>query len=147
MLIRTQTNVVKRIKWNQKTLQNANNLKQYRTSLCNKFHEQRIQQDIEKEWAHIKQTIIESANESIQTQNTPLRNEWWDEECKQIMTQKNEAQTKYLQATTRARQEIYEIKRTEANKVCRGKKRNWINNKIMYIEELNDKKQTRKFFR
>jgi hypothetical protein len=63
------------------------------------------------------------------------------------MTQKNEARKKYLQAKAIASREVYEIKQTEANKVCRGKKRDWINNKIKHIEELNDKKQTRKFFR
>ena len=63
------------------------------------------------------------------------------------MTQKNEARKKYLQAKTRASREIYEIKRTEANKVCRRKRRDWINSKIKYIEELNDKKETRKFFK
>ena len=38
-----------------------------------------MQQDIEEEWAHIKQITIEAANESIQTQNMSTRNEWWNE--------------------------------------------------------------------
>jgi hypothetical protein len=63
------------------------------------------------------------------------------------MTQKNEARKKYLQAKTRSSREIYETKRTEANKVCRRKKRDWINNEIKHIEDLNDKKETREFFR
>jgi hypothetical protein len=42
----------------------------------------------------------------IQTQNTSNRNEWWDESCKLIMSQKNEAQKKYLQAKTRVTPEI-----------------------------------------
>ena len=109
--------------------------------------EKGIQQDIEEEWAHIKQTIIEAAKDSIQTQNMSLRNKWWDEECKLIMTQKNETRKKYLLARTRASREAYKTKRTEANKVCRRKKRDWINNKIKYIEELNDKKETQKFFK
>ena len=41
--------------------------------------------------------FLESANEVIQTQNTSNRNEWWDESCKLIMSQKNEAGKKYLQ--------------------------------------------------
>jgi hypothetical protein len=40
------------------------------------------------------------------------------------MTQKNKARKKYLQAMNRASHEIYEIKRTEANRVCREKKEN-----------------------
>jgi hypothetical protein len=63
------------------------------------------------------------------------------------MMQKNETRKKYLLARTRASREAYEAKRTEANKVCRRKNRDWINNKIKYIEELNDKKETRKFYK
>jgi len=75
------------------------------------------------------------------------RNEWWDEECRQIITQKNEARRKYLQIKTRASREAYEARRTEANRVCRRKKQEWINNKIKHIEDLTDKKETRKFFK
>jgi hypothetical protein len=61
----------------------------------------------------ILKRIMESANEVIQTQNTSNRNEWWDESCKRIMTQKNKARKKYLQAKARASHEIYGMKRTE----------------------------------
>jgi len=40
------------------------------------------------------------------------------------MTQKNGARRKYLQAKTRATRGIYEMKRAEANRVCREKKGN-----------------------
>jgi hypothetical protein len=63
------------------------------------------------------------------------------------MAQKNEARRKYLQAKTRTSREIYVTKRTEANRVCRDKKRNLLNNKIKHIEEANNKKETRKFFK
>jgi len=78
-LIRTTTNVIKQIKWNQNNLMNTTKLKQYRTCLCNKLNKKGTQQDIEEEWAHIKQITIEAANESIQTQNMSTRNEWWNE--------------------------------------------------------------------
>jgi hypothetical protein len=63
------------------------------------------------------------------------------------MSQKNEAQKRYLQAKSRATHEIYEKKRTEANRVCREKKRIWINNKTKQIEETSNKNETRKFFK
>jgi hypothetical protein len=63
------------------------------------------------------------------------------------MAQKIEARKKYLQAKTRASHEIYAMKRAEANRVCRNKKRNWINNKIKHIEEASDKNETRNFFK
>jgi hypothetical protein len=63
------------------------------------------------------------------------------------MAQKKEARRKYLRAKTRASREIYETKRTEANRVCRDKKRNWINNKIKHMEEASNNNETRKFFK
>jgi hypothetical protein len=62
------------------------------------------------------------------------------------MSQKNEARKKYLQAKTRATREICEMKRTKANRVCREKRRIWINNKIKQIEETSNKNET-KFFK
>ena len=55
------------------------------------------------------------------------------------MSQKNEARQKHLQVKTRASREIYETKRREANRVCREKKRIWMNNKIKQLEEANNK--------
>jgi len=62
------------------------------------------------------------------------------------MSQKNEARKKYLQVKTRATREIYETKRTEANTICREKKRIWINNKIRQIEASNEN-DARKVFK
>jgi hypothetical protein len=81
-LIRIQTKIAKEAKWNQSNLQDPAQLKQYRTCLYKKLIEKEVQQDIEEERTHIKKTIIESANEVIQTQNTSNRDEWWDESCK-----------------------------------------------------------------
>jgi hypothetical protein len=39
------------------------------------------------------------------------------------------------------------MKKTEAYRVCREKKRIWINNKIKQIEETSNKNETRKFFK
>jgi predicted choloylglycine hydrolase len=86
-LIRTQNNAVKQKKWNQSNFQNPAKIKQYRSCLYNKLIGKEIQQDTEEEWKNIKETITESANEVIQTQNNSNRNEWWDELCKLIMTQ------------------------------------------------------------
>ena len=75
-----------------------------------KLNKKEIQHNIEEEWIHIKQTILESEKEVIKTQNTYNRNEWWDEERKLITTQKNDARKRYLQTRTRASKEIYESK-------------------------------------
>ena len=48
---------------------------------------------------------------------------------------------------TIATREIYEAKRTEANRICIEKNRIWINNKIRQIEEANNKNDVRTFFK
>jgi len=121
-LIGTQKKTIQQTKWNQSNLQDPAMLKQYRTCLHNRLIGKEAQQDIEGEWTQIKEAIIESANEVIQTQVTSNRNEWWDESCKLIMSQKNEPRKKYLQVKTRATREVYEAKRTEANRMCREKR-------------------------
>jgi len=120
--------------------------KKYKTCLHNRLIGKGVQQFIEGEWTQIKEAIIESANEVIQTQATSNTNEWWDESCKLIMSQKNEARKKYLQVKTRVTREIDEAKRMEANRICREKKRSWINNKIRQIEEASNKNDARNFF-
>jgi hypothetical protein len=122
-LIGTQIKTIKQGKWNQSNLQDPAMLKQYRTCLRNRLIGKEVKQDIEGEWTKIKETILESANEVILTQSTSNRNEWWDESCKLITSQKNEARNKYLQVNTSASREINETKRTEANRVCRERKK------------------------
>jgi len=124
---------IKQTKWNRSNLQDPAMLKQYRTCLHNRLIGKEAQQDIEGEWAQIKEAIIESANEVIQTQATSNRNEWWDESCKLMMLQKNEARKKYLEVKTRATREINEAKRTEAKRIGREKKIIGINKKIRLI--------------
>ena len=140
-LVGTQMKTIKQIIWNKSNSQDPAMLKQYRKYLHNRLIGKEVQQDIEGVWTQIKEAIIESANEVIQTQTTSNRNEWWDESCKVKMSQKNGARRKYLHVKTGATREIYEAKRTEANRICREKKGIWINNKIRQIEARNKKMQ------
>ena len=43
--------------------------------------------------------------------------------------------------------DIYEQKRTRANRICRRKKKEWIEGKIKEINETNRKTDTRKFYK
>jgi len=58
------------------------------------------QKEVNHEWKNIKSTILESAEEIINTREEHIRNEWWDEECrghlkekycqKEMLTNKNQ---------------------------------------------------------
>jgi hypothetical protein len=87
------------------------------------------------------------AKETIQKQSKITYNELWDEECKEAIKEKNIARKKCLQRRTRATQEEYEEKRRMATKICRNKKKHWLNNRIKTIEEAYRRNETRKFYK
>jgi len=91
--------------------------------------------------------MLETAKDTIQIQTRITHNEWWDDECKEAIKEKNVARGKCLQRRTRATQEEYEKKRNIATKMCRNKKKQWLNNKIKEIEEAHRKNETRKFYK
>jgi hypothetical protein len=66
----------------------------------------------------------------IQTQSKHQRNETWDEECKKIIKDKNEARKKWLQMKTRISCNTYIKQIKQASKICIQKKRNWLSSKI-----------------
>jgi len=60
-----------------------------------------------------KNSNVEAPKEIIQLKGKYPKNEWWDEECRQVTTQKNRARMKCLQQKTTANKEQYKEK--EAN--------------------------------
>lgn len=63
------------------------------------------------------------------------------------MEKKNKARKRMIQRETRNNAERYRQLRAEANKICRRKKKQMNEEKMKQIEELNGKKETRKFYR
>ena len=47
-------------------------------------------QETDEEWEQIKTAIVDAAREVIQNQGKSPRNEGWDEECRNIIHEKNE---------------------------------------------------------
>ncbi|PSN56668.1 hypothetical protein C0J52_10798 [Blattella germanica] len=47
-----------------------------------------------------------------------IRNEWFDQECNDILQEKNEARERMLQKETRSNCEKYKNLRLQANKFC-----------------------------
>ena len=99
---------------------------------------------VEQDWQNIINVMLETAKDTIHLQTWITCNEWWDDECKEAIKEKNIARGKCLQRRTRATQEEYEKKRNIATKICRNKKKQWLNNKIKEIEEAHRKKWNKK---
>ena len=104
-------------------------------------------QEIDEEWKQIKTAIVDAATEVIQTQGKSPRNEWWDEECRKIIQKKNEARKKWFLLKTRVSWNTYVNKRKQVNKICTQKKKKWLSNKIIQIEENNRRNETKFFFK
>ena len=111
------------LKWNKINLQNPSKLKEYRLQLHNKLINLAPNQETDEEWEQIKTAIVDAAKKVIQKQGKSPRNEWWDEECREIIQEKNEARRKWLQLKTRISWSTYINKRKQANKICTQKKK------------------------
>jgi len=81
-------------------------------------------QDINSEWQQIKDSVLKSATELIQNENKKPRNEWWDDEWRRAMEEKNLARMKCINWRTRINQNDYTQKRKIANGICKRKRRN-----------------------
>jgi hypothetical protein len=128
-------------------LQNPEKLGVYNKRLNDRLENQEETQNVEQDWQNIKTAILEVATETIQMQPRITYNEWWDEECRKAIKEKNIARKKCLQRRTRATQEEYEEKIRMATKICRNKKKHWLNNRIKTIEEAHRRNETRKVYR
>jgi hypothetical protein len=91
--------------------------------------------------------ILQAAKEFKSPTDAKNDNHWWDDECKEAIQEKNEPREKYLIRKTRTNLDIYKQKRTQANRICRRKKKEWIEEKIKQLNETNRKRDTRKFYK
>jgi len=62
-------------------------------------------------------------------------------------SKKNEARKKLLQLKTRTSWNTYINKRKQANKICTQKKKKWLSNKIIQIEENYRRNETKNFLK
>jgi hypothetical protein len=73
-------------------------------------------------------------------------NDWYDDECKQVIEERNRAWVNMLNRRTRANVSDYKEKRLFANRECRRKKRAREEEKMKEIEALSEEKEIRKMY-
>lgn len=133
-------------RWNKANMQNPAIVKEYKSSIFNALRVTPDLNDPNEEWGNLKNIIIQSAAKTIQTQKPGCKNYWWDEDCRKAIEEKNNKRKIYLYMRTRANFNAYVSKRNYANKLCRSKKKTWLNNQVTRAEEALRKNDTRKFF-
>jgi hypothetical protein len=125
------------IKYNVQNLKEGNNAKEYRNKL-----EELLQillntedQQVGAAWEDIKQVIRKAADNILGQKPRMVRNGWYDEECKEMLEEQNNARLKMLQRKTRNNNEAYKEARRKARKVCRKKKKDYEEGKLEEIQE------------
>jgi signal recognition particle subunit SEC65 len=132
-LITAQNRQIQKYKWDRQTdrqlLNQKGKINKYKENLELKLQEIEEETDINQDWQNLKQVILEAAGEFKLPKDAKNANHWWDDECERAIQEKNEARGKCLRKT-RTNLEIYQQTRTNANRICRRKKKEWIEGKI-----------------
>jgi hypothetical protein len=108
-----QNNNTKRKQWNRKNLKNKEKLKQYMQSLHNKLEMAEECQDMDTEWQQIRDSVLNAAIEVIKNGTKEPQNEWWDDECRKAMEEKNLARMKCINRRKRTNQNGYAKKKKD----------------------------------
>ena len=135
-----------RKRWDLEKLKDPATNEKFSREVKKKIGENAQQRTTTEGWEKLKKAIVEVAENTI-GEKRRLRNDWFDQECEEIIARKNDARTKLLQRRTRTRQEEYDMLRREANKVCRRKKKKAINKKLEEIEIKNKQNEVRNFYK
>jgi len=129
----------------QTPLNQKEKINKYQENLQSKLQETEEETDINQDWQNLKHAILEAAMEFKSSKDAKNANHWWDDECKRVIHEKNEAREKCL-IKTKTWISINK-KRTKATRICRRKEKERTERKIKEINETNRKRDTRKFYK
>jgi hypothetical protein len=107
----------KRKGWNINKLKNKEDLNLYQQKINEKLEDTDGIQDVQIEWNTIKNLIIEAAKESLGEKKGKRNEEWFDEECRNAIQEKNNMRKSMLQRMTRSSKQTYRECRRRANKI------------------------------
>lgn len=136
-----------RKRWDLEKLKNKEKKDSFQAEVNRKLCVKVNNQDLNSKWERLRNAIVESTQEII-GETKIIKNEWFDEECKEAIAKKNEARTKLQQQRiTRRAHEIYNEKRRQANRICKHKKREMIKKKLEEMDKQNLQNEARKFYK
>ncbi|PNF31855.1 hypothetical protein B7P43_G08920 [Cryptotermes secundus] len=101
---------------------------------------------VEGIWVDFKTAIITEAERTLGYQEKQDNREWFDEECRESINLKNKKYMEYMERPTRARNEAYKEARRKADKICRKKKRAFLNEQLLQLEEDFKNNKTKNAF-
>lgn len=93
------------------------------------------QPNINDKWEQIKSSVKGAAEEALGWAPRQTRIDWFDQDCRAAIEERNQSHREYIARPTRARMEVFKQKRRTADKLCRKKKREYLNRRILQIQE------------
>jgi type III secretory pathway component EscR len=106
-----------------------------------------MEDTIEKIWNKVKTDILESAETVLGHQSRKHSRQWFYEDCWHAVQKKNQAYREQLERPTRTRTEKYRCLRREADKICRSKKRKFMNDQLLLMESNFTENNAKQAFR
>ena len=115
--------------------------------ISKQLHDDNKSSNIEEVWNKLKKILSEASKEVLGERKRPDRREWYDNDCRMVVEKKNEIRKKMLQRETRATVDGYKSARKEATKLCRKKKKQWMEERVKKIEEYQAEGNIRQMYK
>ncbi|CAH2084447.1 unnamed protein product [Euphydryas editha] len=136
----------RRKKWNTEKLEDDTTVDLYKKEIEKELKKTIPSDDIDEEWKNIKTSITTAAEVVLGRMKTTREEEWFDEEYRKALYEKNRARLAYLEEDNDTNRHLYTTERSKCRKMARKKKREIENPKISKIEDLRERNHVRHFF-
>ena len=146
-LIPVKNRQIQKYKCDRQLINQKEKINKYQENLQSKLQEIEEETDINQDRQNLKQATLEVGTEFRLSEDVRNAICWWDGECGRATREKNEARGKCIMRETRTNLNIYQQKRIKANRNCRRKKKEWIERKIIELNETNRKRDKRKVYK
>lgn len=135
-----------RRKYDLDKLKDAETAKNFKQQMEKELRSKAPEEQIEEEWSEIEK-IMKDVTESVLGEPKRRRiKKWFDDECKQILENRNKARLKLMEANNDVNKRAFEESRKTAKRVCRAKKRGHVTQRLKGIEESYKNKEIRNFY-
>lgn len=141
----------KRTKFNTEKLKDDKCKEEFQKALEQEYTEPEQQttithDNIETQWNALRDALVNTAEKVLGPAKINKHVEWYDDECKRKVEERNIARKNMITKKTRSSAIEYSEKRKIAKKECRRKKRKAENERFKSIEEFHEKGETRQVY-
>lgn len=129
----------KSLNWNIEKLKEEEIIQDLQTKVNDYLQKSYNKKDINETWRNIKYALIESTKQVVGITQHSRNDNWFNQECINVINAKNEARRATLRRNTRGTQGVYRELRRKAKKICRHKKKEALNRRL---EDINKEYRT-----